>query len=149
MSNIIEELEKEQLTREIPDFGPGDTVKVHVRVREGEKEGIKVFQGVVLGRKGGGIRETFRVRKVSRGFGVERIFPLHSPIIRKIEEQIEAGRARLAGYEAILDRRDEVEEGYAALVEARQARGDTACASRSGRRGIPPRASTSARPRRV
>ena len=69
----------------MPDFRPGDTVRVHVKVVEGSKERIQVFQGVVIGRKGGGIRETFNVRKVSGGIGVERLFPLHSPSIDKIE----------------------------------------------------------------
>ena len=69
----------------LPDFRPGDTVRVHVKVVEGSKERIQVFQGVVMGRKGGGIRETFNVRKVSGGVGVERLFPLHSPSIDRIE----------------------------------------------------------------
>ena len=70
---------------ERPDFAPGDTVKVHVRVVEGNRERIQVFQGVVIRRKGSGVRETFTVRKVSFGVGVERTFPLHSPIVAKIE----------------------------------------------------------------
>lgn len=69
----------------IPDFGPGDTVKVHVRVVEGNKERVQVFQGHVIGRSGDGIRETFKVRKISYGVGVERTFPLHSPTIAMIE----------------------------------------------------------------
>lgn len=71
--------------REHPDFGPGDTVKVHVRIREGGRERIQVFQGVVISRRGGGLRESFTVRKVSFGVGVERTFPLHAPIISEIE----------------------------------------------------------------
>lgn len=78
-------LEASWLRTDIPDFGPGDTVRVHVKVREGDKERIQVFEGVVLGRRGGGIRETFTVRKVSYGIGVERVFPVHSPNIDKIE----------------------------------------------------------------
>ena len=70
---------------EIPDFAPGDTLKVHVRVVEGNKERIQVFQGVVIRRQGSGVRETFTVRKVSYGVGVERTFPLHTPIVQKIE----------------------------------------------------------------
>ena len=70
---------------ERPDFAPGDTVKVHARVVEGNRERIQVFQGVVIRRKGSGVRETFTVRKVSFGVGVERTFPLHSPIVAKIE----------------------------------------------------------------
>lgn len=81
----IHKLEQSFLRSDIPDFGPGDTVRVHVKVREGDKERIQVFEGVVLGRRGGGIRETFTVRKVSYGVGVERVFPVHSPNIDKIE----------------------------------------------------------------
>ena len=79
----------------LPDFRPGDTVRVHVKVVEGNKERIQVFQGVVMGRKGGGIRETFNVRKVSGGVGVERLFPLHSPSIERIEV-VRRGRVRRA-----------------------------------------------------
>lgn len=71
--------------RDHPDFAPGDTVKVHVRIREGGRERIQVFQGVVISRRGGGLRESFTVRKVSFGVGVERTFPLHAPIISEIE----------------------------------------------------------------
>jgi large subunit ribosomal protein L19 len=81
----LREVEKEQLRAGLPAFGPGDTVKVHVKVREGEKERIQVFEGVVIGRRGAGIRESFTVRKVSYGIGVERIFPVHSPSIDKIQ----------------------------------------------------------------
>src|SRR5438093_9234634 len=73
------------LRDDIPEFGPGDTLKVHVRVVEGSRERIQVFQGVVIRRQGGGIRETFTVRKVSFGVGVERTFPVHTPILAKIE----------------------------------------------------------------
>ena len=83
MSNIIDAIEREQL-REIPDFRPGDTVQVHVKVVEGSRERIQVFEGVVIKMKGGGIRETFTVRRVAYGVGVERTFPLHSPRIDKI-----------------------------------------------------------------
>ena len=79
----------------VPDFRAGDTVRVHVKVVEGNKERIQVFQGVVIGRKGGGIRETFAVRKVSGGVGVERVFPLHSPSIDRIEV-VRRGRVRRA-----------------------------------------------------
>lgn len=81
----IRKLEESWLRTDIPEFGPGDTVRVHVKVREGDKERVQVFEGVVLGRRGGGIRETFTVRKVSYGVGVERVFPVHSPHIDKIE----------------------------------------------------------------
>jgi large subunit ribosomal protein L19 len=83
--NLIEAIEREQLRSDIPDFKPGDTVKVHVKVIEGEKERIQVFAGVVLRKSRGSIRATFTVRKVSYGIGVERTFPLHSPRIDRIE----------------------------------------------------------------
>jgi large subunit ribosomal protein L19 len=70
---------------DLPEFGPGDTLKIHVKVIEGEKERLQVFQGVVLGRRGSGLRASFTIRKVSEGVGVERIFPLHSPSLAKIE----------------------------------------------------------------
>jgi large subunit ribosomal protein L19 len=78
-------VERAQLRDDLPDFRPGDTVKVHVRVVEGSRERIQVFQGFVLRRQGGGLRETFTVRKVSFGVGVERTFPVHSPSIAKVE----------------------------------------------------------------
>jgi large subunit ribosomal protein L19 len=83
--NPIDTIESEQIRSDVPDFKPGDTVKVHVRVIEGDKERIQVFEGTVLGRSGGASRETFTVRKTSYGVGVERIFPVHSPRIEKIQ----------------------------------------------------------------
>ena len=83
--NIIEILEKEQLRSDIPAFGPGDTVRVHARIVEGTRERIQVFEGVVIGRRGTGVRETFTVRRIASGVGVERLFPVHSPRIAKIE----------------------------------------------------------------
>ena len=77
--------ERHGLREGVPVFAPGDTVKVHVKVREGEKERTQVFQGLVIARKGGGVRETFTVRKISQGIGVERTFPVHSPVLEKIE----------------------------------------------------------------
>ena len=82
---ITDVVEREQLRDDLPDFRPGDTVKVHVRVVEGARERIQVFQGFVLRRQGGGLRETFTVRKMSFGVGVERTFPVHSPILQKVE----------------------------------------------------------------
>ena len=82
---ITDVVEREQLRDDLPDFRPGDTVKVHVRVVEGTRERIQVFQGFILRRQGAGLRETFTVRKLSFGVGVERTFPVHSPIIQKIE----------------------------------------------------------------
>jgi large subunit ribosomal protein L19 len=78
-------VDQQSLREDIPAFGPGDTLKVHVRVVEGNRERVQVFEGVVIRRSGGGARETFTVRKVSFGVGVERTFPVHSPIIAKIE----------------------------------------------------------------
>ncbi len=83
--NTLDALDAESLRTDVPDFRPGDTLKVHVRVVEGTRERIQVFQGVVIRRQGGGVRETFTVRKVSFGVGVERTFPVHTPIIEKIE----------------------------------------------------------------
>ena len=83
--NIIEVLEREQLNANIPGFKPGDTVRVHVKVIEGSRERIQVFEGLVIKRQGGSSRETFTVRRVSYGVGVERTFPVHSPRIEKIE----------------------------------------------------------------
>jgi large subunit ribosomal protein L19 len=78
-------VDQSSLRTDIPDFGPGDTLKVHVRVVEGSKERLQVFQGAVIGRQGAGLQETFTVRKVSYGVGVERTFPLHAPTIGKVE----------------------------------------------------------------
>ena len=83
--NIIEALDKEQLRSDIPDFRPGDTVRVHAKIVEGTRERIQVFEGVVIGRQGSGVREMFRVRRISYGIGVERTFLVHSPRIDKIE----------------------------------------------------------------
>ena len=85
MSNIITEITKEQLRSDLPTFRPGDTVKVHVKVVEGTRERIQLFEGVVIKRRGGGISETFSVRKISYGVGVERTFPVHTPKIAKLE----------------------------------------------------------------
>ncbi len=91
----IERLQKENVRMDLPDFGPGDTVKVHVKIKEGEKERIQAFQGVVISKRKGSSNATFTVRKVSYGIGVERIFPMYSPIIDKVEV-ITRGRVRRA-----------------------------------------------------
>ena len=83
--NIIQALEQEQLRSDIPVFAPGDTVRVHVKVVEGTRERIQMFEGVVIGRQGTGVRETFTVRRISYGVGVERTFPVHSPRLDKID----------------------------------------------------------------
>jgi large subunit ribosomal protein L19 len=92
---VIRQLNREQMRMDIPDFLPGDTVRVHVKIKEGDKERIQVFQGVVVSKRRGGISATFTVRKVSYGVGVERIFPYHSPIIDHIE-MVTRGRVRRA-----------------------------------------------------
>jgi large subunit ribosomal protein L19 len=95
MNTAITELEQAQIRPGIPEFRPGDTLKVHVRVTEGNRSRIQVFQGAVIRRQGGGIRETFTVRKISYGVGVERTFPVHSPSIDKIEV-VTRGKVRRA-----------------------------------------------------
>ena len=90
MTNIIEELEKEQMAeiaakRDIPDFGPGDTLRVNVRVTEGSRERIQAFEAVCIGRSGAGVNESFTMRKISYGEGLERVFPLYSPMIDSIQ----------------------------------------------------------------
>ena len=85
MSHLLDSVDSASLRSDIPAFRPGDTVNVHVRVIEGNRSRIQVFQGVVIRRQGGGIRETFTVRKVSFGVGVERTFPVHTPVVEKIE----------------------------------------------------------------
>ena len=94
--NRLDSIEKAQMREGIPEFQPGDTVRVHVRIKESEtKERLQAFEGIVIARKGGGIRETFTVRKTSFGVGVERVFPLHGPIVGKIE-LVRRGRVRRA-----------------------------------------------------
>ena len=93
--NVLDMIEKQQLREGLPDFRPGDTVKVHVKIKEGDKERIQVFEGVCIAQKHGGARATFTVRKISFGHGVERIFPLHSRVIDKIE-LVRHGRVRRA-----------------------------------------------------
>ena len=85
MNELIKAIEAAQVKSDVPNFGPGDTVKVHVKIVEGKRERIQVFEGLVIKRQNGGIRETFTVRKISFGVGVERTFPVHSPKIEKIE----------------------------------------------------------------
>ncbi|HEY0591217.1 MAG TPA: 50S ribosomal protein L19, partial [Thermoanaerobaculia bacterium] len=81
MADLMKVVEAAEMRKELPRFAPGDTVKVHVRVKEGDKERIQIFQGIVISRKGGGSRQMFTVRKISGGVGVERMFPLFSPTI--------------------------------------------------------------------
>lgn len=93
--NALDMIEKQQLRTDLPNFKPGDTIKVHVKIREGDKERIQVFEGVCIAQKHGSVRATFTVRKISFGHGVERIFPLHSKVIDKVEI-VRSGRVRRA-----------------------------------------------------
>lgn len=93
--NQLQKVESSYLRQGVPTFRPGDTLKVHVRVIEGKKERIQVFQGIVIGRRGGGTSEMFTIRKISGGVGVERIFPLHSPTIERLE-LVRRGKIRRA-----------------------------------------------------
>lgn len=93
--NIIERIEREQMRLDMPDFAPGDTVKVHVKIKEGDKQRIQVYEGVVIARKNAGIGSSFTVRKISDGIGVERVFQLHSPSIEKVDV-VTRGRVRRA-----------------------------------------------------
>ena len=93
--DLLTHVEQEQIKKDIPEFRPGDTVNVYTKVVEGSRERVQVFEGVVLARKGGGLKETFTVRKLSYGIGVERVFPIHSPRIDKIEI-VKKGKVRRA-----------------------------------------------------
>ena len=103
MNDILKEIVQEQITKDPASFEIGDTVKVHIKVKEGSKERIQVFQGIVIARKNGGIEETFTVRKMSSAIGVEKIFPLHSPTVDKIEV-VRHGRVRRAKLYFLRDR---------------------------------------------
>jgi large subunit ribosomal protein L19 len=93
--DIVKQIENEQLREGLPSFAPGDTLRVNVRIREGEKERIQAFEGVCIARQGGGASETFTVRKISSGIGVERVFPLHSTMLESIHV-LRRGRVRRA-----------------------------------------------------
>ena len=121
--NIIEQLEKEQAAalsqkRKVPDFGPGDTLRVNVKVVEGERTRVQAYEGVCIGRSGGGVNENFTVRKISYGEGVERVFPIHSPLIDSIEV-VRRGRVRRAKLYYLRGRRGKA----ARIVERQDARG--------------------------
>ena len=92
---LINEITKEYMKNDLPEFRPGDTVKVYVRIKEGDKERLQLFEGLVIKRRGGGISETFTVRKISYGVGVERTFPVHAPVVAKIEV-VRKGKVRRA-----------------------------------------------------
>ena len=95
LDKLLAEVERPALRQDLPEFRPGDTVRVHVKVREGDKERLQMFEGIVLRRRAGGLRATFTVRKVTYGVGVERTFPLHAPMLEKIEV-IRRGHVRRA-----------------------------------------------------
>ena len=103
MNEIIKKIEAEQLKAEVPEFRVGDTVRVHGMIKEGNRERVQVFEGVVLKRQGGGARETFTVRKTSNGVGVEKTWPLHSPNVEKIEV-VRYGKVRRAKLNYLRDR---------------------------------------------
>jgi len=123
--NIIQSLEKAQLKEVIPNFRVGDTIRVHAKVVEGDKERIQVYEGVVIGRQGAGARELIRVRKLSYGVGVERLFPTHSPMIDKIEvaKQGKVRRAKLYFLRELRGKAARIKEKervYAAVAGATQ-----------------------------
>ena len=95
MANLIDQIEKENMKESFPEFNVGDTVRVGVRIKEGDKERIQGFEGVVIARKNGGVRETFTVRKISNGVGVERTFPCHSPLVASVDV-VRKGKPRRA-----------------------------------------------------
>lgn len=115
MTDMLLEVEKPALRSGMPEFSPGDSIRVHVKVREGEKERIQIFAGVVIARRGGSSRETFTVRKISSGIGVERIFPLHSPVIDRIEVE-RRGAVRRAKLYYLRERK-----GKAARIDEKRA----------------------------
>ncbi len=111
MSNIIQELEKAQMNREVPEFGPGDTVVVQVKVKEGNRERLQAFEGVVIGKRNRGLNSAFTVRKISHGTGVERVFQTYSPMIESIEVK-RRGKVRQAKLYYLRER-----EGKAARIK--------------------------------
>jgi len=116
--NVLDAVDAASNRKDIPNFRSGDEVKVHVRVVEGNKSRIQVFQGIVIARQGSGVRETFTVRKLSYGVGVERIFPIHAPVIEKVE-LVRKGEVRRAKLYYLRDLR-----GKAAKIRERRAAGD-------------------------
>lgn len=123
MNQVVQAVENRQLRNDIPDFQPGDTVRVHVRIKEGDKERLQAFEGVVIARKHSGVRETITVRKTSFGIGVERIFPLHASIIDHIDV-IRRGRVRRAKLYYLRKLR-----GKAARIRERDTRAERAAAA--------------------
>ena len=155
--NKTDLIEQPFLRTDLPAFRPGDTVKVHVRVVEGNRERVQVFQGVVIRRSGGGVRETFTVRKISFGVGVERTFPVHSPSIAKLE-LVQRGRVRRAKLYYLRDLRGKkarikerrIDDAKLAAMEAAAAAAaaEDAARTRTSRRGEPPTPTTRSPSRR-
>jgi len=123
MSHLLDSVDKKQLRSDIPQFQPGDTVRVQVKIKEGDKERLQAFEGIVIARKHAGVRETITVRKTSFGVGVERIFPLHASIIEKIDV-VRRGRVRRAKLYYLRQLR-----GKAARIRERDTRGERAAAA--------------------
>jgi large subunit ribosomal protein L19 len=132
--NQLQQVESLYIHKEQPEFRAGDTVRVHVRVVEGDKERIQVFQGVVIARRGGGTRETFTVRKISGGIGVERIFPLHSPSLSRIEvvRRGKVRRAKLYYLRALRGKAARIEERRDEPGASRAAAGGAAAGAEAG-----------------
>jgi large subunit ribosomal protein L19 len=128
MNQVVQAVEDRQLRSDIPDFQPGDTVRVHVRIKEGDKERIQAFEGIVIARKHSGVRETITVRKTSFGVGVERIFPLHASVIDHID-LVRRGRVRRAKLYYLRKLR-----GKAARIRERDTRGERARAAAASAR---------------
>ena len=132
--NIIEQLDKEQMAvvtavREIPDFAPGDTITVNVKVKEGERVRVQAYEGVVIARSGGGLNQNFTVRKISYGEGVERVFPLFSPLIDSVKV-VRRGKVRRAKLYYLRDRR-----GKSARIAEKQDRSQKAVA-KGGKKAV-------------
>jgi large subunit ribosomal protein L19 len=131
MNNVIQAVENRQLRSDIPKFQPGDTVRVHVKIKEGDKERIQAFEGVVIARKHSGVRESITVRKTSFGVGVERIFPLHASVIDRID-LVRHGRVRRAKLYYLRKLR-----GKAARIRERDTRGEVAAAAAASSSSAP------------
>ena len=135
MNQVVQAVEDRQLRNDIPAFQPGDTIRVHVRIKEGDKERIQAFEGIVIARKHSGVRETITVRKTSFGVGVERIFPLHASVIDRID-LVRQGRVRRAKLYYLRKLR-----GKAARIRERDTRGERAQAgaasAKSANKNVP------------
>ena len=130
MNQVVQIVENRQLRNDIPDFQPGDTVRVHVRIKEGDKERLQAFEGVVIARKHSGVRETITVRKTSFGIGVERIFPLHASIVDHIDV-VRRGRVRRAKLYYLRKLR-----GKAARIRERDTRAERAAAAAAAKKAV-------------